>query len=134
MIVVDANILAYCWIPGTKTPLAKAVLKKDADWRVPSLWRSECLSVLAGYIRSEHLTFDQSLSVIKSLEHWLRGKEHRPNVETVLKLIRHSPCSAYDCEYVAVANELGVPLVSEDRALQETFSQVALSMEAFATR
>lgn len=134
MIVVDANILAYCWIPGNRTPLAKAVLKKDADWRVPLLWRSECLSILAGYIRSEHLTFDQSLFVIKSLERWLRGKEHRSNTETVLKLIRHSRCSAYDCEYVAVANDLSASLVSEDQALQDTFPGIALSMETFAFR
>lgn len=134
MIVVDANILAYCWIPGAKTPLAKAVLKKDTDWRVPPLWRSECLSILSGYIRSEALTFDQSLSVIKSLDRWLRGTEHRPSVEAVLKLIRHSRCSAYDCEYVAVANELGIPLVSEDRDLQESFPQVAVNMETFTAR
>jgi predicted nucleic acid-binding protein len=134
MIVVDANILAYCWIPGANTPLAKAVLKNDPEWRVPPLWRSECLSILAGYMRSERLTFDQSLGVIKGLERWLRAKEHRPNAEMVLKLIRESRCSAYDCEYMAVAKELGVPLVTEDRLLLETFPHLAVPMHAFIGR
>lgn len=117
--------------PRFETVFAKAALRKDADSRVPVLWHSEFLSILAGYLRSNQLTFDQTLSIIKSLERRLRGKEHRPNSEAVLKLVKRCHCSAYDCEYVALAEELRVPLVSEDQLLLETFPQTTLSIEAF---
>ena len=45
--------------------------------------------------------------------------------ERVLQLVASSRCSAYDCECVAAAQQLGVPLITADRALLEAFPAVA---------
>ena len=39
-----------------------------------------------------------------------------------------SQCSAYDCEFVAVAQHLGVQLITEDRAILTAFPDVAQSL------
>ena len=96
------------------------------------LWRSEMLNILAGYLRREQLNFDQALLAIRTLERRYRDNEYRPRSETVLKRARSSGCSAYDCEYAALAYELNIPLITEDQALLQAFPDIALDMNAFA--
>jgi hypothetical protein len=45
--------------------------------------------------------------------------------ELVLQLVAFSRCSAYDCEFVAAAQQLQVPLITADRALIAAFPAVA---------
>jgi hypothetical protein len=45
--------------------------------------------------------------------------------ERVLQLVASSRCSADDCEFVAAAQQLGVPLITADRALLEAFPGIA---------
>jgi len=51
VIVVDSNVIAYCWLNGPLTEAAQRVRTKDADWHAPVLWRSELRSILTGYFR-----------------------------------------------------------------------------------
>jgi predicted nucleic acid-binding protein len=48
-----------------------------------------------------------------------------------LQLAAESGCSAYDCEFVALARDLEVPLVTADRQLLAAFPSTAVSPEAF---
>jgi len=53
--------------------------------------------------------------------------------EQVLQLATSSGgCSAYDCEFVAAAQQLGVPLVTEDRAILTAFPGLARSLDPFS--
>jgi hypothetical protein len=51
VIVVDSNVIAYCWVNGPLTALAQRVRVKDPERHAPILWRSEMRSILAGYLR-----------------------------------------------------------------------------------
>jgi predicted nucleic acid-binding protein len=46
----------------------------------------------------------------------------------VLQLVSTSRCSAYDCEFVAVAEQLAVPLVTEDLTILAAFHLLAQSL------
>ncbi|MDY6967457.1 MAG: hypothetical protein SVR08_02205 [Spirochaetota bacterium] len=62
----------------------------------------------------------------------LRGREyHIPSYE-VLKLTSTSICSAYDCEFIATANDLKVPLVTVDTQLLREFPSIAVSLNSFS--
>ena len=50
MIVVDTNVIHYCWVRGQNTEIAQAVRQKDPEWHVPILWRSELRNVLTAYL------------------------------------------------------------------------------------
>ena len=54
--------------------------------------------------------------------------------EKVLELACDSGCTAYDCEYVALAQELGVPLVTTDKQVLRAFPKTAVSLEKFAKK
>ena len=48
----------------------------------------------------------------------------------VLALVRKSDCSAYDCEFVALAARLGIELVTMDKKLLRGFAGDAVSLDA----
>ena len=131
MIVVDSNVIAYCWLNSSMTGLAQRVRVKDPDWQVPVLWRSEMRSILAGYLRDGSLSAAQARRVMRQVEEALSGCEHLVSSDAVLKVIEATRLSAYDAELVALAEELSVRLVTEDKAVLKAFPEAALSMEGF---
>lgn len=128
MIVVDSNIIAYLYLPGEHTAKAEALLESDAHWAAPLLWRSEFRSILAGYMRRGTLTFEAARNLQLEAENLLAGAEHEVDSRLVLELVRDTDCSAYDCEFAALAIALGVKLVTMDRKLLATFSQCAVAL------
>ena len=124
MIVVDTNILAYLYLPGEFTQMAERLLEQDTDWHVPSLWKSEFRNILAGYLRRGMLSIDAATMIMAEAESLLKDAEHDPSSEHVLRLVHESDCSAYDCEFVAVAQMLGTVLFSMDGKLLKAFPQV----------
>ena len=128
MIVVDSNVLAYLYLPGDYTAAAEALLEQDSDWAAPILWRSEFRNILAGYMRRKAITFEQANSLQREAESLLGGAEFEVESLAVLELVRDSDCSAYDCEYVALAHHLKLPVFTADKALLKAFPEVAVAL------
>lgn len=131
MIIVDTNVIAYFIVPGDLTQLAEAVRGKDPSWAVPWLWRSEMRNLLALYVRREILSLAEVQEHMASAEDLLLGREYKVASDEVLTLAANSGCTAYDCEFIYLAEILAVPLVTTDKKLLSAFPQFAQSMEAF---
>ena len=134
MIVVDSNVVAYWWINGPLTETAQQVRAKDPEWHVPLLWRSELRSILTGYLRDGTLDAKQIAQVMAAAEATFADREHLVSSEKVFAIVGESKLSAYDAEFVALAEVLAVPLVTADRIVLRAFPDRALTMEAFAGR
>jgi predicted nucleic acid-binding protein len=130
MIVVDSNVVAYVYLPSDYTEKAEALLEHDADWAAPLLWRSEFRNILAGYMRRKTLTFEAARDLQREAESLLAGAEHEVDSREVLELVRDSDCSAYDCEFVALAMTLDVKLVTMDAKLLKAFPKYAVPLSA----
>lgn len=128
MIVVDSNVVAYLYLPGEHTAKAEALLEHDADWASPLLWRSEFRNIMAGCIRRKALTFEAARDLQIEAESLLAGAEHEVDSRLVLELVRDSDCSAYDCEFIALAMTLGVKLVTMDAKLLKGFPKHAVAL------
>jgi len=128
MIVVDSNIVAYLYLPGDHTEKVESLLQRDADWAAPLLWKSEFRNILAGYMRRNALTFQAALNLQLEAESLLAGAEHEVDSRQVLELVRNSNCSAYDCEFIALAMTLGVKLVTMDGKLLHAFPKYAIDL------
>lgn len=131
MIVADANLLAYLVMPGERTREAEAVLAKDPTWVAPTLWRSELRSVVHKYVERGDLTISRAVTLLGQAEDILGGREGDVDSRDVLELASRSRCSTYDCEYVALAIALGVPLVTTDRAVLKAFPDRAMTPTEF---
>jgi predicted nucleic acid-binding protein len=129
VIVVDTNVLGYLWVPGERTEAARAVLRSDPEWSAPLLWRSEFRNLLATLVRTGKLEPQVALAAAHSAEAQMENWEHAVSTEDVLRLAGASGCSAYDCEFVALAEALGVRLVTADRKVLRAFPGLALGLE-----
>jgi predicted nucleic acid-binding protein len=134
MIVVDTNIIAYYCLPGPRSELADQLWQQDIEWAAPILWRSEMRNILAGYLRRGAITSSEANEVMMVAAEALKGGEHMVADEVVLKLVTTSTCSAYDCEFAALAQSLGVPLVTEDKQLRTAFPRTSWSLKGFLQR
>lgn len=128
MIVVDTNVLAYLYLPGNFTSAAESLLKSDPDWAAPILWRSEFRNILAGYMRSGRLTFEQACAIQEEAEVLMAGAEFEVDSRPVLQLARESGCSAYDCEFVVLARDLGRNLATMDGEMLRAFPETAMPL------
>ncbi len=131
MIVVDTNVIAYFWIQGEYTKFAENLLKKDSNWIAPFLWRSEFRNVLAGYLRKNLLTLDKALRLMSAAEEQLNNNEYLVTSDLVMNLVSLSNCSAYDCEYVALAKDFNIKLVTSDKKILKEFSSIAIPLKCF---
>ena len=131
MIVVDTNVIAYLLLPSEHTPAARAAYERDPGWAAPLLWRSEFRNVLATSIHQGHMTLDDAVEVMDVATELMQGREYAVDSADVLNLASLSSCSAYDCEFVALAQELGVRLVTADRRTRRAFGEETVSLVDF---
>jgi predicted nucleic acid-binding protein len=134
VIVVDNSVLVYFWLPGAFAEWAEAAKAQDGIWAAPVLWRAEFRNVLAGYLRRKLLTEAEANAAYLNVQKDLGAQEFTVPTERILKLVLASDCTAYDCEYVALAQDLGVPLVTTDKQILRAFPKTAVALEKFAKK
>ena len=74
---------------------------------------------------------EDALKIASEAESLLRGNEYSIPSGRILKLVTRSKCSAYDCEFAALAEELGVKLVTSDKVILAAFPKIALAINRF---
>jgi predicted nucleic acid-binding protein len=134
VIVADTNLIAYFFIRGDYTADARSVFLKDPDWVAPLLWKSEFRNVVATYLRQSYFTFKDALMIVNEAERLLHGNEYAVPADSVLKMASESKCSAYDCEFAALALDLRIKLVTSDKVILSAFPEIAVHIREFEPR
>ena len=131
MIVVDTNVIAYLYLNTEYSSLAEELFEKETSWAVPVLWRSEFRNVLSLYARNKIISTSDAGEIFEAAAVLLEKNEFDVNSREVLKLAVESGCSAYDCEFVSLALDLGVSLVTMDKNILKVFSGTARSISQY---
>lgn len=134
MIVIDTNVISYFFVECQYTRSAKSMLLQDARWVAPLLWRSELRNTLVKLFKKGVVDRDDAIRVIIEAESLMSGGEYHVGSADVLDLAIRAKCSAYDAEFVVLARELRVPLVTTDKELLEKFPETAVTPERFLER
>jgi predicted nucleic acid-binding protein len=131
VIVADTNLLVYLYVRGQRTAQAETVLVRDPAWTAPLLWRSEFRNTMVGLVRAREIDLDDALRISHDAESRMGGAEFSVPSQQVLQLACRSRCSAYDCEFIALAQDLRVPFVTADRQVLAAFPSIAMSPTQF---
>jgi predicted nucleic acid-binding protein len=77
------------------------------------------------------LSLDEAQQILREASKLMKGWEHEVASFQVMELVASSECSAYDCEFVALAEDLGIPLVTVDKKILKEFPQIAVSLDKY---
>jgi len=134
MIVVDTNIIGYLYLSSDRSDQAEKALLIDAEWVAPILWRSEFRNVLTLYIRKNILMLEDAIRIMDEATLLMQGGEYESVSLQVLRLVGESTCSAYDCEFVALARDLNVRLLTVDKQIVKQFPNEAISLDEYVSQ
>ena len=97
----------------------------------PILWQSEFRNVIAFYIRTQDLELANAIKIMNEAAHLMNDNEYDVTSLDVLKLAELSGCSAYDCEFVALAKDLEISLITFDKKVLKAFPEYTISLENY---
>ncbi len=131
MIVADTNLIAQLILSLDQTSRAQAIYRIDSDWRMPQLWRHEFLNVLASYLRFDRVPIATLQTAWERAQRLFEDSDSDVDMLHVLQLAGERNISAYDAQYLALAQGLGATLITEDRKLLRAAPREAVSMKQY---
>lgn len=129
MIVVDTNIIAYFLIRGDRSVSVDRLMVSDPDWYAPRLWLDEFLNVLATYERHQLIEPEDTYKLLEDALELMDGRSYEIAPERVLAVARRTGCSAYDSQYVSLAEDTGSKLYTCDKGILRKCPDIACEPE-----
>lgn len=131
MIVADASaVVAAISGGGQQTETIRDQLEREDELFAPHLIDLEVLQALRRAVRLGELSADRAVDGVQALaELALTRFPHEPFTERIWEL--RDRLSAYDAVYLAIAEAIGVPLVTCDAALAAV-AERTVDVELFA--
>jgi predicted nucleic acid-binding protein len=133
MIVADTTLLANFYL-GDKQEEAMVVFRLDAEWFASPLWRFEMHHTLLKHIRARQFPVLECESVMTKASALLADRERQASTTQVLQAAMIYKISAYGADYLALAQQLRVPLVTFDQKLVRAAPGLALLPADFIAR
>jgi predicted nucleic acid-binding protein len=131
MIIVDANLIGALLLQSEQSLLASQIFERDPDWYAPLLWQCEMRSLMTSYLRHKLITLDRGIQIMNEAHALMIEHERYVSSNLVLELISASKCTSYDCEYVALAKEMNLTLVTFDKEVVGEFPTIAIFPQKF---
>ncbi len=115
-VVVDASVAAKWYFPEVHADAARTLLASDAELHAPDFLFIEIANILWKRVRRAEIEADEAEHVLHHL-HAVPFYLHTASDRTAraFRLALECGRTAYDCLYLALAEELGCPLVTADR-------------------
>ncbi len=133
MLVVDTNIVVRLACESEHTALARHAQMLDPAWALPSLWQHEFLNALVMMERHQDVSEHMAMEIWRATRSEFALQERAVDIERAMHLAVQHHITGYDAQFVALAEELDVPLLTEDRDLLRKFPRRAVSLETFCS-
>lgn len=80
-------------------------------------------------MRQGFLSVENAYLLMKEAEDFMQQNEYEMNSLRILEIASSSGCSAYDCEFIALAEFLNVKLYTTDKKILNTFPDISVSLK-----
>jgi predicted nucleic acid-binding protein len=128
MLLVDTNVVAYLLIEGDHTQAAQQLRRRDPDWRSEAFLLVEFTNVLASSVATKRMTLGLAENSLGKAVALFDGKlRSMPPASVLAAAVRHR-VSAYDARFLALAEAIGLPVVTEDKKLRDAAPNLTQSL------
>jgi predicted nucleic acid-binding protein len=134
VLLVDTNVVAYLLIDGDHTAAAQELRRRDLDWRSEAFLMVEFTNVLAASVVSKRMNLALAQRFLLEADSLLNGKLARIPHAPVLATAAQYSVSAYDARFIALAQQLGSRLVTEDTKLRAAAPALTQSLSEALVR
>jgi predicted nucleic acid-binding protein len=118
MFVVDTNIIAPLYVRGADSDVVKELHARDQTWRTDPFALIEFSNVLASYQRSGYITKALAKQCLTDAQAFLRPHYLAVTHDAALEMAIRFRITAYDGRFLALADQLGSRLVTQDTKLR----------------
>jgi predicted nucleic acid-binding protein len=135
VILVDTNVIAPLYVRSARSQAVAELFASDAVWRTEPLALIELSNVLISYERARYITAARARDCLKRAAAFLQPHFFRVSHQAALDTALRYRVTAYDARFLALANQLGRRLVTEDASLRTAAPALTQSLaEALSTR
>ena len=133
MVLVDTNVIAPLYVRSARTEAVEELFARDAVWRTEPLALIELSNVLFTYERSRYITAATARDCLNRAAAFLQPQLFRVSHQAALEAALDYRVTAYDARFLALADQLGSRLVTEDARLRAAAPALTQSLaEALA--
>ena len=135
MVLVDTNVIAPLYVRSARTEAVEELFARDAVWRTEPLALIELSNVLITYERSRYITAATARDCLNRAAAFLQPHFFRVSHQAALEAALDYRVTAYDARFLALADQLGIRLITEDARLRAAAPALTQSLaEVLATR
>src|SRR5438552_3423897 len=132
MVIVDTNIIAPLYVRSARTEAVAELFARDAVWRTEPLALIELSNVLITYERGRYITAATARDCLNRAAAFLQPQLFRVSHQAALDAALRYGTTAYDARFLALADQLGRRLVTEDTSLRTAAPALTL-LESLGT-
>ena len=135
MVLVDTNVIAPLYVRSARTEAVEELFARDAVWRTEPIALIELSNMLVTYERSRYITAATARDCLNRAAAFLQPQLFRVSHQAALEAALDYRVTAYDARFLALADQLGSRLVTEDARLRAAAPALTQSLaEVLATR
>jgi predicted nucleic acid-binding protein len=128
MLLVDTNIIAPFYVRSARSAAVAELFARDAVWRTEPLALIELSNVLITYERARYITAATARDCLNRAAAFLQPHLFRVSHQAALDAALRYGTTAYDGRFLALADQLGSRLVTEDARLRAAAPRLTQSI------
>jgi predicted nucleic acid-binding protein len=118
MIIADASVVCFLFLEGELSGVIREIYEKDPDWMTPPILNHELLNIFAalGAVEGDVHGMEDLWREARGV---LASRQQIPDPLRSLRLAIELGVSGYQAQYVALAEQQRLPLLTLDQRLLE---------------